>query len=514
MRTDHPRPARRREGHPGLPHRRAASASPPSPPATSSAPTSRTRPSSASRSRTSSPSGGYVPDEVTNAIVARPAAEDDAAQASCSTATPARWPRSRRSTPCWPTDGHALDAVLELTVDEDAVVAAPAQARRDRGPRRRHRGGHPRAPGHLPPRDRPARRASTPSAACCVQVDGMGEVDEVTARIEQALRRSSAAPDVRPVPHRDQDPRADRPHARGRVWWSGGPSQLLAQTRPSRHDDQRARRAGRGAHPRQRRARPSFLGYHGFTGTPVHLGQRRGRARHPGLAGAAEGDLLSIDCGADRRRLARRRRDLASSSAAVSAGRAEDLALIDATEDSMWAGIAALAVGQPLYAVGAAVEDSITAAGERARPRVRHRRGLRRPRHRHRDAPGPAGAELPGPRPWPHRAAGVTVAIEPMVTLGSAETRVLGDEWTVVTTDGSRAAHWEHSVAVTDQGHLGAHRPRRGQGAAGSRRRGIRPAVLTPSRDARQRRDSARYTEAGRDVVVEAEDVVRGRIRA
>jgi Methionine aminopeptidase len=44
------------------------------------------------------------------------------------------------------------------------------------------------------------------------------------------------------------------------------------------------------------------------------------------------------------------------------------------------------------------------------------------------------------------------VAIEPMVTLGSAETDVLDDEWTVVTTDGSRAAHWEHSVAVTDAG--------------------------------------------------------------
>jgi methionyl aminopeptidase len=47
---------------------------------------------------------------------------------------------------------------------------------------------------------------------------------------------------------------------------------------------------------------------------------------------------------------------------------------------------------------------------------------------------------------------GVTVAIEPMVTLGSAETDVLDDDWTVVTQDGSRAAHWENSVAVTDAG--------------------------------------------------------------
>jgi len=44
------------------------------------------------------------------------------------------------------------------------------------------------------------------------------------------------------------------------------------------------------------------------------------------------------------------------------------------------------------------------------------------------------------------------VAIEPMVTLGTADTHILEDEWTVVTTDGSRAAHWENSVAVTDEG--------------------------------------------------------------
>jgi methionyl aminopeptidase len=44
------------------------------------------------------------------------------------------------------------------------------------------------------------------------------------------------------------------------------------------------------------------------------------------------------------------------------------------------------------------------------------------------------------------------VAIEPMVTLGSPETRVLSDDWTVVSTDQSRAAHWENTVAVTDEG--------------------------------------------------------------
>jgi methionyl aminopeptidase len=46
----------------------------------------------------------------------------------------------------------------------------------------------------------------------------------------------------------------------------------------------------------------------------------------------------------------------------------------------------------------------------------------------------------------------MALAIEPMITLGSAETRVLGDDWTVVTEDGSPAAHWEHSVAITADG--------------------------------------------------------------
>ena len=118
----------------------------------------------------------------------------------------------------------------------------------------------------------------------------------------------------------------------------------------------------------------------------------------------------------------------------------------------MWAGITALAVGQPLYAVGAAVEDSVTAAGKRAgreygivEDYVGH--GIGTEMHQDPQVPNYRVRDR-----GPTVRAGVTVAIEPMVTLGNAETRVLGDDWTVVTTDGSRAAHWENSVAVTDQG--------------------------------------------------------------
>lgn len=56
------------------------------------------------------------------------------------------------------------------------------------------------------------------------------------------------------------------------------------------------------------------------------------------------------------------------------------------------------------------------------------------------------------PGKGPLLAVGSVLAIEPMLTLGTTQTRVLADDWTVVTTDGSRAAHWEHTVAVTEDG--------------------------------------------------------------
>ena len=226
--------------------------------------------------------------------------------------------------------------------------------------------------------------------------------------------------------------------------------QLMAQTvRPGMTTKQLDELAEE--HIRGNGATPSFLGYHGFTGTLCTSVNHEVVHGIPGSRVLAEGDLISIDCGAIV--------DGWHGDAAISvivggrdAGRPEDLALIDATEDSMWAGIAALAVGESLYAVGAGVEDSIVESGRRdgreygiVEEYVGHGIGTEMhmdpqvPNYRVRDK-------------GPTVRSGVTVAIEPMVTLGSAETRVLEDDWTVVTTDGSRAAHWENTVAVTDDG--------------------------------------------------------------
>jgi methionyl aminopeptidase len=226
--------------------------------------------------------------------------------------------------------------------------------------------------------------------------------------------------------------------------------QLMAQTvRPGMTTKQLDELAEE--HIRGCGATPSFLGYHGFTGSLCTSVNDEVVHGIPGSRVLTEGDLISIDCGAIV--------DGWHGDAAISvivggrdAGRPQDLALIDATEDSMWAGIAALSVGESLYAVGAGVEDSIVASGGRdghdygiVEEYVGHGIGTEMhmdpqvPNYRVRDR-------------GPTVRSGVTVAIEPMVTLGSAETRVLQDDWTVVTTDQSRAAHWENTVAVTDDG--------------------------------------------------------------
>ena len=198
-------------------------------------------------------------------------------------------------------------------------------------------------------------------------------------------------------------------------------------------------------------ATPSFLGYHGFTGSLCVSVNEEVVHGIPGPRTLRDGDLVSVDCGAIV--------DGWHGDAAISlivggreAGSARDCALMDATEASLWAGIAALAVGSPLFDVGAAVEDCIVDAARAdgvtygiVEDYVGH--GIGTEMHQDPQVPNYRVRDR-----GPILRSGVTVAIEPMVTAGSAETDVLEDEWTVVTQDGSRAAHWEQSVAVTDAG--------------------------------------------------------------
>jgi methionyl aminopeptidase len=188
-------------------------------------------------------------------------------------------------------------------------------------------------------------------------------------------------------------------------------------------------------------ATSNFLGYQGFTG--VICASVNDEVVHgiPGPRVLAEGDLISIDCGA----IVAGWHGDAAITVPVGAVSPAALALSEATEQALWAGIARARVGARLTDIGAACEASIGRRYGIVTDFVGH--GIGSAMHMEPSVPhvGPAGH-------GPQLRAGMALAIEPMVTAGSPEIDILDDGWTVVTTDGSLAAHWEHSVAITEGG--------------------------------------------------------------
>jgi methionyl aminopeptidase len=194
---------------------------------------------------------------------------------------------------------------------------------------------------------------------------------------------------------------------------------------------------------------PSFLGYHGFPASICSsVNERVVHGIPSGDELLAPGDLVSIDCGAIL--------DGWHGDSAVTFGVGTlidaDHNLSEATRSAMEAGIAAMIPGNRLTDVSHAIEVETRAAEQR------HDRafgivagygghGIGQQMHMDPFLPN-EGAPGRGPLLAP----GSVLAIEPMLTLGTTKTIVLADEWTVITADGSRAAHWEHTVAVTDDG--------------------------------------------------------------
>ena len=155
-----------------------------------------------------------------------------------------------------------------------------------------------------------------------------------------------------------------------------------------------------------------------------------------------EGSIISIDCGVLLEGLH------ADSATTVPVGRisAEAQRLLDVTSRCLDAGLAAAVVGNHIGDIGHAVQTVAEAAGFGVvRELVGHGIGTRF----HED---PQVPNYGSPKRGPRLQVGMTLAIEPMITVGSPETRTLGDKWTVVTADGSLAAHFEHTVAVTPEG--------------------------------------------------------------
>ncbi|WP_067819162.1 type I methionyl aminopeptidase [Nocardia inohanensis] len=200
---------------------------------------------------------------------------------------------------------------------------------------------------------------------------------------------------------------------------------------------------------REAGAIPSFLGYHGFPGSICSSVNDRVVHGIPSKDDIlTEGDLVSIDCGAI---LDGWHGDSAWTFGVGNIIEADRL-LSEATRLSMEAGIAAMLPGNRLTDVSHAIELGTRAAeAEHGRHYgiVDGYGGHAIGREMHMDPFLPNEGK---PGKGPQLMVGSVLAIEPMLTLGTTETETLEDDWTVVTTDGSRAAHWEHTVAVTEDG--------------------------------------------------------------
>jgi len=155
-----------------------------------------------------------------------------------------------------------------------------------------------------------------------------------------------------------------------------------------------------------------------------------------------EGDIISIDCGA----IIDGYHGDAAYTAGVGTISPEAEKLLDATERSLWAGIAVMRDGNRLHDIGREVQLVAEAAGfSVVREYVGHAIGTKM--HEEPQVPN----YWPG-TPGPKLRTGMAFAVEPMVNAGGAATMLLEDGWSVVTADGSLSAHFEHTIVVTDDG--------------------------------------------------------------
>lgn len=193
----------------------------------------------------------------------------------------------------------------------------------------------------------------------------------------------------------------------------------------------------------QHGAKPAFKGYPGPypfpNATTISVNDELVHGI-PGPRVLREGDLVSLDCGTLYQSY------YADSAISVGVGACKPIVerLLAVTENAMWAGIAQMKPGRRTGDVSAAIQAYVESYGFKVvREYTSHGIG----RHMHEDPSvpnyGKAGTGL-------RLRSGMTIAIEPMVLVGTRETRLRPDQWTVVSEDGSLTAHFEHTVAVTE----------------------------------------------------------------
>ena len=189
-------------------------------------------------------------------------------------------------------------------------------------------------------------------------------------------------------------------------------------------------------------ATPSFKGYNGFSGSICASVNEELVHGIPGKRKLNEGDIISIDIGAQYRGYH------GDSAWTYGVGSISETAqrLLDVTERSLYAGLELVKPDVRLYTVSHAIQRVIEDAGMSVvREYVGH--GVGADLHEEPQIPN-YGVPDRGPRLKP----GMTLAIEPMVNVGERYVKTLADNWTVVTLDGSLCAHFEHTVAVTQDG--------------------------------------------------------------
>ncbi len=194
---------------------------------------------------------------------------------------------------------------------------------------------------------------------------------------------------------------------------------------------------------RDHQAIPAFKGYHGFPGCLcVSINQEVVHGIPSKKIVLREGDLVSIDFGVKYQGY------FGDAAVTIPLGEVQDryLDLLRVTRQALYEGISQALVGKRVNDVGRAVQEHVEAHGfSVVRQFVGH--GIGTQLHESPEVPN-----FVRDGRSPRLQAGMVLAIEPMVNLGSHEVRVLRDGWTVVTADGMPSAHFEHSVAVTEEG--------------------------------------------------------------
>lgn len=190
-------------------------------------------------------------------------------------------------------------------------------------------------------------------------------------------------------------------------------------------------------------ATPSFKGYHGFPGSICASVNDEVVHGIPGERALAEGDIISIDCGA----IVDGWHGDAAITVAVGAVPLEVTELMRITEEAMWRGIAAARLGGRVTDISHAVETHVRQSGSYGILEDYVGHGIGSEMHQPPNVPN-----FGKPGRGPKLVEGLALAVEPMITLGGKDTVLLDDDWTVITADGTWAAHSEHTFTLTAQG--------------------------------------------------------------